>query len=48
MKTPRFSDKDKFKLPYKRAAFSRAPGYLRRRFEKYFPGWKTKQKGESA
>lgn len=35
MRTPKFTDSERFKLPYVRAAFSRAPGYLRRRFDKY-------------
>ena len=39
MKQPRYTDAAKFKWPYVRAAFSRAPGYLRRRFTKYMPGW---------
>lgn len=39
MRTPRFTDAARFKLPYVRATHSRAPGWLHRRFDKYSPGW---------
>lgn len=43
MRTPRFTDAARFRLPYVRAAFSRAPGYLRRRFDKFAPNWRKPQ-----
>ena len=45
MKQPRYTDLARYRLPYVRAAMSRAPGYLARRFEKFCPGWRAaKQK----
>lgn len=39
MRQPRFTDSARFRLPYVRATHSRAPGWLKRRFGKYAPGW---------
>jgi hypothetical protein len=40
MKQPRYTDTARYRMPYVRAAFSRAPGYLRRRFDKFCPNWR--------
>ena len=40
-RTVRYTDQQRYRIPYVREADSRKPGYLAKRFDKLCPGWRS-------